>query len=189
LVIVFMDIVYAQPLKELLQMSSYFKEQIIVLVQNEVHEKKVKQAGLIPCYLIDEKNSNQIKSSKKKTAVLGGSVKANEFAVKIKADYLLQPSNTKQFFDLGLAKKLNENKTTVVLMFEEMADKNSFERHLFWKNYIEVVNYCSKKGTAFFVASGCKDPLHLRSKKVREALAIILGIKKEFASKYLEEFK
>ena len=31
---IFMDIVYAQPLKELLQVSTYFKEQLVVLVAN-----------------------------------------------------------------------------------------------------------------------------------------------------------
>ena len=52
-----MDIVYYQPLKELLQVSSYFKEQnLIVLVSNEAQEKKVKQAGLTPCFAISEKD-------------------------------------------------------------------------------------------------------------------------------------
>jgi len=170
-----MDIVYVQPLKELLQVGTYFKENLIVLVNNEIAEKKVKQAGQIPCYLVNESTDlNKIKNKKK--AVLGGSVKSNEFAVKIKADFLLQPSGEKQFFDLGLAKKLADNKTIVVLMFEELLDKNSFERHLFWKNYIEVVNYCKKKKTSFFVASGCKDPLNLKHPKIRSALAQTLGL-------------
>lgn len=173
-----MDIVYPQPLKELLQVGTYFKEQLIVLVLNEIQEKKVKQAGQIPCYLVNEKTDiNKLKN--KKIAVLGGSVKNNEFAVKIKANFLLQPSGEKQFFDLGLAKKLNENNTTVVLMFEELLDKNSFERHLFWKNYLEVVKYCNKKNTKFVVASGCKDPLNLKHPKVRLALSETLGLKQE----------
>ena len=181
-----MDIVYYQPLKELLQVSSYFKEQnLIVLVSNEAQEKKVKQAGLTPCFAISEKDdSNKFKGKKK--AVFGGSVKANEFAVKVKANFLLQPSNTEQFFDLGLAKKLADENISVVFMFEEILEKNSFERHKFWKNYSELVFYCKKKGTKFFVASGCKEPLNLRSKKVRRALAETLGLSVENAKKFLD---
>ncbi len=181
-----MDIVYAQPLKELLQVGTYFKEKLIVLVSNDVQEKKVKQAGQIPCYLIDEKTDiNKLKN--KKIAVIGGSVKANELAVRVKANFLLQPSNEKQFFDLGLAKKLSENNTIVVLMFEEILDKNSFERHLFWKNYLEVVRYCNKKKTKFVVASGCRDPLNLKHPKIRIALAQTLGLSNELATKYSGE--
>jgi len=177
-----MDIVYPQPLKELLQVSTYFKEQLIVLVLNDIQEKKVKQAEQIPCYLVDEKTDiNKLKN--KKIAVKGGSVKSNEFAVKIKADFLLQPVSEKQYFDLGLAKKLSENETTVVLMFEELLDKNSFERHLFWKNYLEVVRYCNKKNTKFIVASGCKDPLNLKHPKIRRALASTLGLKENILKK------
>ncbi len=177
-----MDIVYPQPLKELLQVSTYFKEQLIVLVLNDIQEKKVKQAEQIPCYLVNEKTDiNKLKN--KKIAVLGGSITANEFAVKIKANFLLQPVSEKQFFDLGLAKKLSENNITVVLMFEELLEKNSFERHLFWKNYLEVVKYCNKKNTKFIVASGCKDPLNLKHPKIRLALASTLGLKEEILKK------
>lgn len=174
-----MDIVYYQQLKELLQVSSYFKEQLIVLVSNETQEKKVKQANLVPCYLISQKTpDSQIQKLKgKKRAVFGGSVTSNEFSVKVKADYLLQPSNLKQFFDLGLAKKCFDENISIVLMFEELLTKNSFERHKYWKNYLEVVNYCNKKKVKFYVASGCTDPLNLRPEKVREALAKILGYK------------
>jgi RNase P/RNase MRP subunit p30 len=183
-----MDIVYGQPLKELLQLSSYFKEQLIILVTNEIQEKKAKQRELIPCYLVDEKTDlNKIK--KKKIAVYGGSVKANEFAAKIKADYLLQPSNEKQFFDLGLAKKLVDNNSCVVLMFEEMLNKNSFERHLYWKNYIEVVRYCKKKGTKFIVASGNKEALNLKHPKVRKSMMELLGLDEFKAKEYLENEK
>ena len=181
-----MDIVYSQSLKELLQISSYFKEQLIILVSNEIQEKKVKQAGQVPCYVIDDKSDlNNFK--KKKTAVIGGSIKDNEFAVKVKANFLLQPSNTKQFFDLGLAKKLFDNNTTVVLMFEELLDKNSFDRHLFWKNFLEVVRYCKKKGTRFVVASGNKDPLNLKAPRVRECIAQELGLTREVAKKFSSE--
>ena len=179
-----MDLVYGQPLKELLQISSYFKEQLIILVKTDASEKAAKQAQQIPCYLVDE-NTDLNKMKNKQKAVLGGSVKANEFAVKINADYLLQPSNEKQFFDLGLAKKLADNNTTVVLMFEELLDKNSFERHQFWKNYLEVVYYCKKKGTKFFVASGNKEPLNLKHPKVRQSLAQLLGLDEVNAKKYL----
>jgi RNase P/RNase MRP subunit p30 len=180
-----MDIVYAQPLKELLQVSTYFNEQLIVLVANELTEKKVKQAGLTPCYLVDKKTDlNKLKN--KKLAVMGGSVASNEFAAKIKADFLLSPSNEKQFFDLGLAKKLADNNTIVVLMFEDLLSKNSFERHLVWKNYIEVVRYCKKKKTKFIVASGCKDPLNLKHPKIRISLAGTLGLDKKIAKENLE---
>jgi RNase P/RNase MRP subunit p30 len=183
-----MDLVYSQQLKELLQISSYFKEQLIVLVNTELSEKQVKQKEQIPCYLVDIKTDlNKIKNKSK--AVLGGSVKNNEFAVKIKANYLLQPSNEKQFFDLGLAKKLADNNTTVVLMFEELLNKNSFEKHQYWKNYIEVVRYCKKKGTKFVVASGNKDPLNLKHPKVRQNLAILLGLDQNLAKKYLLELE
>ena len=104
-----MDIVYNQPLKELLAVSSYFKEKdILILVGNDTSEKKAKQAGLIPCYLVSDKASDSDiqKLRGKKKAVLGGSVKSNEFAVRIKSNFLLQPSGTEQAFDLGLAKKL-----------------------------------------------------------------------------------
>jgi RNase P/RNase MRP subunit p30 len=107
--------------------------------------------------------------------------------VKIKAEYLLQPSNTKQFFDLGLAKKLSDNGTTVVLMFEELLKANSFERHQYWKNYIELVRYCKLKKTKFIVASGTKDPLLLRPRKTREALAVLLGLPQELARAYIGE--
>lgn len=181
-----MDIVYTQPLKELLQVGTYFKEKLIVLVINELQERKVKQAGQIPCYLVDEKTDiNKLKN--KKIAVIGGSVKKNELAVRLKANFLLQPSGEKQFFDLGLAKKLSENKTVVVLMFEEILDKNSFERHLIWKNYIEIVRYCKKKNTQFVVASGCKDPLNLKHPKIRISLASVLGLPKDLAKKYSDE--
>jgi RNase P/RNase MRP subunit p30 len=183
-----MDVVYAQPLKELLQVSTYFKEQLIVLVTNEKDEKVAKSNDLFACYLVNEKTpQNEIqKLSQKKKAVLGGSVSANEFAVKIKADYLLSPSNEKQFFDLGLAQKLVDNNIVVVLMFESLLKSNSFERHQYWKNYLEVVRYCKMKGTKFIVASGSKDALHLRPKKVREALAVLLGLDSVKAKEYLE---
>jgi len=181
-----MDIVYGQPLKELLQISSYFKEQLIVLVNTELQEVTVKKKYLKTCFLVNEKTDlNKIKNKKK--AVVGGSVVANEFAVKICANYLLQPVNEKQFFDLGLAKKLADNNTTVVLMFDELRGKNSFERHLYWKNYLEVVSYCKRKDTKFIVASGGTDPLALRPRKVRLALAEILGLPKDKAKEYLEE--
>jgi len=180
------DIVYAQPLKELLQVGTYFKEKLILLVNGEINYQKAKQSEMIPCLVLSEKDDlNSIKG--KRTAVIGGSIKANEFAVRIKADFLIQPSGTKQFFDLGLAQKLSDNGTTVVLMFEELMDANSFERHAIWKNYIEVVSHCKKKNTRFIVASGCKDPLHLRPRKVREALAVTLGLDTALAQKYLEE--
>jgi RNase P/RNase MRP subunit p30 len=186
---IFMDIVYAQPLKELLQVSTYFKEQLVVLVANEKDEKVAKSNGLFSCYLVNEKTpQNELqKLSQKKKAVLGGSVSSNEFAVKIKADYLLQPSNEKQFFDLGLAQKLADNGTVVVLMFEDLLKSNSFERHQYWKNYLEVVRYCKMKGTKFIVASGTKEPLHLRPRKTREALAVLLGLEQGKANEYLEE--
>lgn len=181
-----MDLVFGQPLKELLQVSIYFKEKLVVLVSNEAQEKKVKQAACIPCYLVsDEKELSSLKN--KKVAVLGGSVKANEFAAKIGADFLLQPSGTKQFFDLGLAQKLADNGTTVILLFEELMAANSFERHNYWKNYSELVRYCKLKNTKFIVASGCKDPLHLRPPKVRESLAVLLGLPKEKAREYLRQ--
>ena len=181
-----MDLVYGQSLKELLQVSSYFKEQLIVLVNTQLQEAQVKKKSLKTCFLVNEKTDlNKIKNKKK--AVVGGSVKTNEFATKIKADFLLQPVNEKQSFDLGLAKKLFENNTTVVLMFDELRCKNSFERHLFWKNYLEVVNYCKRKGTKFIVASGGNDPLALRPRKVRCALAQLLGLDEEKAKEYLSE--
>jgi len=181
-----MDIVYGQPLKELLQVSSYFKEQLIVLVNTELQEAQVKKKYLKTCFLVNEKTDlNKIKNKKK--AVIGGSVAANEFAVRIGANYLLQPCNEKQFFDLGLAKKLADNNTMVVLMFEELRGKNSFERHQYWKNYLEVVDYCKRKGTKFIVASGGADPLTLRPIKVRQALAEILGMPAIKAKEYLEE--
>jgi len=184
-----MDVVYTQPLKELLQVSTYFKETLIVLVANEKDEKVAKTNDLIPCYLVTENTtqSDLQKLSQKKRAVVGGSISANEFAVKIKAEYLLQPSNTKQFFDLGLAKKLSDNGTTVVLMFEELLKANSFERHQYWKNYIELVRYCKLKKTKFIVASGTKDPLLLRPRKTREALAVLLGLPQELARAYIGE--
>jgi len=182
-----MDIVFAQPLKELLQVSTYFKEKLVVLVNNETQELMAKKASLIPCYLVSEDSKDINKLSSKKKAVVGGSIKANEFAVRIKADFLLQPANTKQFFDLGLAQKLADNGTRVVLMFEELLASNSFERHQVWKNFIEVARYCKLKKTKFIVASGCKDPLHLRPTKVREALAVTLGLSSDLAKKYLEE--
>ncbi|MDD4251095.1 MAG: hypothetical protein PHX27_02795 [Candidatus ainarchaeum sp.] len=176
------DIVYKQPVKELLQIGTYFKEKVIVLVENEIDEQVAKKKEFIPCYLVDEKTDlNKIK--KKKKAVFGGSVKKNEFAVRIKADFLIQPSNDKQFFDLGLAKKLFDNNTTVVLMLEELLEKNSFERHLYWKNYLEVVRYCNKKQTNFLVASGCKDPFNLKHSKIRECFAQMLGLKKDLIKK------
>ncbi|MBT4870044.1 MAG: hypothetical protein HON47_00525 [Candidatus Diapherotrites archaeon] len=181
-----MDLVYGQSLKELLQISSYFKEQLIVLVSTELAESAVKKKSLKTCFIVTPKTDlNKIKNKKK--AVVGGSVKLNEFAVKIKANFLLQPVNEKQFFDLSLAKKLAENKTTVVLMFDELRKKNSFERHLYWKNYLEVVNYCKRKGTKFIVASGGDDPLALRPRKVRRALAEILGLDAKKAKEYLSE--
>ncbi len=182
-----MDIVYTQPLKELLQITTYFKEQVIVLVENEKDEKVAKQNGFFPCYIVSENTKDLQKLLSKKKAVLGGSIKSNEFATKIKADFLLQPANTKQFFDLGLAQKLVDNNTTVVLMFEELMKKNSFERHQYWKNFLEVVKYCKLKKVKFIVASGTKDPLHIRPRKVRVALAEILGLNKELAEKYLGE--
>jgi hypothetical protein len=39
----------------------------------------------------------------------------------------------------------------------------------------------------FIVASGTKDPLQLRPKKVREALAVLLGLPQGLAKEYLEE--
>jgi RNase P/RNase MRP subunit p30 len=179
-----MDLVYSQPLKELLQVSSYFKEQLIVLVKTNESEIKVKQKGQIPCYLVDEKTDlNKVKNKRK--AVFGSSVKMNEFAVKINADFLIMPSNEKQFFDLGLAKKLADNNTCVVLMFEELLNKNSFERQLFWKNYLEVVRYCKKKKTRFLVASGNKDPMNLKHPLVRKSLAVMLGLNEDVAKKCL----
>ncbi|MEK6959371.1 MAG: RNase P subunit p30 family protein [archaeon] len=181
-----MDIVYAQPLKELLQVSTYFKEKTLLLVSGDIQYQKAKQSDMNPCLVLSEKDDlNNTKG--KMTAVVGGSIKSNEFAVKIKADFLLQPSNTKQFFDLGLAQKLTDNNTTVVLMFEELLEANSFERHAIWKNFIEIVAYCKKKKTRFIVASGCKDPLHLRPRKVRESLAVMLGLEQNLAQKYLED--
>jgi RNase P/RNase MRP subunit p30 len=184
-----MDIVHTQPLKELLQVSTYLKEQLVVLVENEKDEKVAKTNDLIPCYLITDKTpQNELqKLSGKKRAVLGGSVQSNELAVRLKADYLLQPSDTKQNFDLGLAQKLADNDTVVVLCFEELLKANSFERHQIWKNYLEVVRYCKLKKTKFIVASACKDPLHLRPRKVRESLAILLGLPSKYAKEYLEE--
>lgn len=184
-----MDVVYAQPLKELLQVSTYFKEDLVVLVSSEAQEKKVREAKLIPCFIVSESTPQKDLQllSKKKKAVLGGDIKSNEFAVRIKADYLLSPCATKQFFDLGLAKKLADNKTTVVLCFEDLLGANSFERHQYWKNYLEVVRYCKLKGTKFIVASGAKDPLHLRPAKVREALMVLLGMPNGVASEYLNE--
>ena len=180
-----MDVVYTQPLKELLQIASYFKEQMIVLVDNEKDEKVAKQNSLIPCYLVDESFKDLSKLSQKKKAVIGGSIKANEFACRINADFLLQPSNTKQFFDLGVAQKLADNGTIVVLMFEELMSKNSFERHLYWKNFIELARYCRMKKVPFIVASGTKDPLHIRPRQSRLALAQVLGFDRESAEKYL----
>ncbi len=180
------DIVYKQPVKELLQISTYFKEKLIILVDNEKDELIAKKKEMIPCYLVNEKTDlNKLK--KKRKAILGGSIKSNELATKINVDYLLQPSNEKQFFDLGLAKKLSETNTTVVLMLEEFLAKNSFERHLYWKNYLEIVRYCKKKKTKFLVASGCKDPLNLKPSKVRQAMAELLGLEKTKAKEYLIE--
>ena len=187
-----MDIVYNQSLKELLAVASYFKEKdIFLLVTNEALEKKAKQAEFIPCYLISEKisDSELQKLKGKRKAVIGGSVKANEFAVRIKADFLLGPSNIEQYFDLGLAKKLADNNTSVVMMLEDLISKNSFERHKYWKNYLEVVDYCKKKNTKFFVASGCKEPLNMRPKKVRTSMAQILGLSEEKASLFVEMVK
>lgn len=84
---------------------------------------------------------------------------------------------------MGLAKKLFDNNTTVVLMLEELLEKNSFERHLYWKNYLEVVRYCNKKQTNFLVASGCKDPFNLKHSKIRECFAQMLGLKKDLIKK------
>jgi RNase P/RNase MRP subunit p30 len=184
-----MDIVYTQPLKELLAVSTYFKEQLVVLVTTEKDEKVAKTNGLFPCYLINDKSTeSEIQKLKSKTiAVLGGSVKANELAIKLKANYLLQPSDTKQYFDLGLAQKLSDNGTIVALMFGDLLKANSFERHQYWKNYIELVRYCKQKKVKFIVASGTKDPLLLRPKKVRETLAVLLGLPRELATRYLEE--
>jgi RNase P/RNase MRP subunit p30 len=184
----FMDIVYTQPLKELLAVSSYFKEQLVVLVSTENDEKVAKANNLFPCYLVTDKTleSDLSKLSSKTKAVLGGSIKSNELAVRLKADYLLQPSGEKQFFDLGLAQKLADNNTTVVLMFDELLKANSFERHQYWKNYLEVAKYCKQKKVRFIVASGTKEPLLLRPPKVREALAVLLGLPKEKAKEYLE---
>jgi RNase P/RNase MRP subunit p30 len=179
------DIVYKQPVKELLQISAYFKEKVVVLVENEIDEQVARKKEFIPCYLVDEKTDlNKIK--KKKKAVFGCSVKNNEFAVRIKADFLLQPSNEKQFFDLGLAKKLADNNIVVVLMFEELLQKNSFERHLYWKNYLEVVKYCKKKNTKFIVASGCKDSFNLKHPVIRKSLVELLGFEKEMIEKSFE---
>jgi len=180
-----MDLVYTQPLKELLQITSYFKENVVVIVDNEKDEKVAKTNSLIPCYLVDESTKDISKLSQKKKAVIGGSIKANEFACRINADFLLQPSNTKQFFDLGLAQKLFDNGTIVVLMFEELMSKNSFERHQYWKNFVEVVRYCKMKKVPFIVASGTKDPLHIRPRKVRSSLAQMLGLDNESAEKAL----
>lgn len=180
-----MDLVYTQPLKELLQITSYFKENVVVIVDNEKDEKVAKTNSLIPCYLVDESTKDISKLFQKKKAVIGGSVKANEFACRINADFLLQPSNTKQFFDLGLAQKLSDNGTIVVLMFEELMLKNSFERHQYWKNFVEVVRYCKMKKVPFIVASATKDPLHIRPRKVRCALAQMLGLDNVSAEKYL----
>ena len=184
-----MDVVYTQPLKELLQLSVYFKEPTIVLVENEKDEKVAKLNTFFPCYLIKENtpDSDIQKLKGKVKAVVGGSIKANELAVKIKADFLLAPSNSKQFFDLALAKKLADNNTTVVLMFEELMKLNSFERHLYWKNYCEVAKYCKLKKTKFIVASACKDPLHVRPKIVRTDLALMLGYPKELAINSIEQ--
>ncbi|MGI6589948.1 MAG: hypothetical protein ACOX1V_04800 [Candidatus Iainarchaeum sp.] len=183
------DLVYTQPLKELLQIAVYFKEPVIVLVTNEKDEKVAKLNNLIPCYLFTEKSTDSEinKFRGKVKAVFGGSVKANELAVKIKADFLISPSNTKQFFDLALAKKLAENNTTVVFMFEEFMKLNSFERHLYWKNYLEVVNYCKLKKTKFVVASGSKDALHIRPKISRIALAKMLGYPEELVVSSIEQ--
>ena len=146
---------------------------------------------MIPCYLVSDKASDSDiqKLRGKKKAVLGGSVKSNEFAVRIKSNFLLQPSGTEQAFDLGLAKKLSVNGTYVVLMLEDLISKNSFERHKYWKNYIEVVDYCKKKNTKFFVASGCKEPLNMRPKKVRTAMAETLGLSAEKANEFAEMVK
>lgn len=184
-----MDIVYAQPLKELLQVSTYFNEPLIVLVSNDSQEKVAKDAKLIPCFVVSPSTpqGDLAKLSKKKKAVIGTDLKANEFAVRINADYLLNPSDTKQNFDLGLAKKLSDNKTTVVFMFGELLKANSFERHQYWKNYLEIVRYCKLKKTKFIVASGCKEPLHLRPRKVRESIAVLLGLPQNLAKEYLEE--
>ncbi len=184
-----MDIVYAQPLKELLAVSTYFNEGLVVLVSTEAQEKVAKDAKMVPCFVVSSKTpqSELSKLSKKKKAVIGSDIKENEFAVKINADFLLQPSDTKQCFDLGLAKKLADNGAVVVLMFEELLKANSFERHQYWKNYVEIVRYCKMKGTKFIVASGAKDPLHLRPAKVRESLAVLLGLPSGLAKDYLED--
>ncbi|MFA5357617.1 MAG: RNase P subunit p30 family protein [archaeon] len=184
-----MDIVYFQPLKELLQVGAYFKEELVVLVENEAQELKVKKAEMIPCYLVSENTQNIQKLVSKKKAVLGGSVKANEFAVKAKVDFLLQPSGTKQFFDLGLAKKLAEENITTVFLFSELLDKNSFERFQMWKNYSELAAYCKKKKARFFVASGAKEPLYLRPQKMREAIGIILGANVKSGKEVFEGMK
>ncbi len=173
-----MDIIYLQPFKELLQLTSYFKEDAIVLVKTLQQEQAVKKIGFIPCHLINEK-SKQPQKIKTLKAVMGGSVSKNDFAVKIKSDFLLQPANEKQFFDLGLAKNLSDNNTTVVFMLGDFLKKNSFERHLYWKNYLEVVKHCNKKKTKFLVASGCEDPLLLRPQKVRKSFQKLLNVKYE----------
>ena len=184
-----MDIVYTQPLKELLQLSVYFKEPVIVLVENEKDEKVAKLNTFFPCYLIKETTpDSEIQKLKGKLkAVVGGSIKSNELAVKIKADFLLSPSNSKQFFDLALAKKLADNGTNVVLMFEELMKLNSFERHLYWKNYIQIAYYCKLKKTKFIVASGCKEALHVRPRVVRSNLAQMLSYPKELAISSIEQ--
>ena len=74
-------------------------------------------------------------------------------------------------------------------MFEELLGKNSFDRHLYWKNYLEIVRYCKKKKTKFVVASGCKEPLNLKPGKVRQSIAQTLGLTNEEAKKALEELK
>jgi RNase P/RNase MRP subunit p30 len=181
------DLVYGQPLIDLLQLSTYFKEKTIVLVTNELQEKKVKQASLIPCYLIDESTKDIQKLSKKLKAVIGGSIEKNEFAVKIKANFLLSPSGTKQFFDLGLAKKLSDNNSTVVLMLEDLMAKNSFERHQIWKNYLDIANFCNNKKTKFIVVSGNKETLNLRPKESRIALAKLLLLNDELIKNSFEQ--
>ena len=52
------DIVYAQPLKELLQVSTYFNEPLIILVNNETQELAAKKASLTPCYVVSEETKN-----------------------------------------------------------------------------------------------------------------------------------
>jgi RNase P/RNase MRP subunit p30 len=86
---------------------------------------------------------------------------------------------------LGVAQKLANNGTIVVLMFEELMSKNSFERHLYWKNFIEIARYCRMKKVPFIVASGTKDPLHIRPRQARLALAQVLGFDRDRAEKYL----